>query len=252
MGYLGKRARSLSKVCQVKAGLGIRRILIVNGEQPVPLRADVADLQKNVAGQFALNRQIVLRGILRAEFGGKLSEEQNRTIQRPIYRLVPRRIQERVRNIGKSCTLLSHKRRAKERVRHAGTHAERRLRAELLENQLFDGIVEEAPSHADGGFVRAARKLREGSIFPAGTPIQAEPRRECFVIGTCKAARNAFVSRYNEPRRSGSGIRASRRRIGSRLEERDTRAREARREIAWEDRRVLSGVEPLNFLTNVG
>src|SRR5439155_21191551 len=102
-------------------------------------------------------------------------------IQRPIYRLVPRRIQERVRNIGKSCTLLSHKRRAKERVRHAVTDAERRLRAELPENQLFDGIVEETPSHADGGFVRAARKLREGSIFPVGTPIQAYSSCGCLI-----------------------------------------------------------------------
>src|SRR5437899_2861614 len=59
---------------KVKTGLRIRRILVMDGEQPVPLRADVANLEKNVSGQFALNRQIVLGRILRAEFGGKLSE----------------------------------------------------------------------------------------------------------------------------------------------------------------------------------
>ena len=52
---------TLVKIRQIDAGLCVRRILIVNREQPVSLRSDIAYLNENVTRQFALDREVVLR-----------------------------------------------------------------------------------------------------------------------------------------------------------------------------------------------
>src|SRR5260370_2503233 len=60
----GEGPAALPKICQVEAVLSICGSLIVTVEQPVAVRAVVSHLNKDVAGQLAFNRQIVLRGIL--------------------------------------------------------------------------------------------------------------------------------------------------------------------------------------------
>jgi len=148
-----------SEICQIEAGLGVGCVLIVNSEEPVPLRTYVADLQEDIAGQLALDRKVVLRRVLSSERRGELPKEKNRTIQSPIHRLVPRRVQKGVGNVGKSGALVGDERRAKQGIRDTVADTEGRFRAELFEHELFDGIVEKSPTHADGGLVGAAGKL---------------------------------------------------------------------------------------------
>jgi hypothetical protein len=78
---LCERTAALSECCQIEAGLRIGGVLIVDGKQAVTLRTYITDLQKDIAGQFALNREVVLRGILGAQFCGELAEKQNRAVE---------------------------------------------------------------------------------------------------------------------------------------------------------------------------
>src|SRR5260370_39590586 len=57
----GEGSTRLSNGNQIQASLRVGRILIVNREQAVPLRADVAHLEKDVARQFTLYGKILLR-----------------------------------------------------------------------------------------------------------------------------------------------------------------------------------------------
>ena len=75
----------------IEASLRIPGILIVNGQKPMPLRTDIANLKQDIGWQFALDRKVVLCGILRPHIRWKLSEQQNRSIKRPVHRLIPRR-----------------------------------------------------------------------------------------------------------------------------------------------------------------
>src|SRR5262249_4046565 len=63
---------------EVQAGLGIAVIQIMRHQQPMALRSYVTDLQNQVLGDLALDRQVVLLGILRPKVGQELAEEQNR------------------------------------------------------------------------------------------------------------------------------------------------------------------------------
>src|SRR6202041_1140345 len=87
LAVFAERSAALPKVGQIHAGLCIGGILIVDGQKPVSLRADVTNLEKDVAWQFTLNGEVVLRGVLRPQGRRKLSEEQNRPVKRPVHRL---------------------------------------------------------------------------------------------------------------------------------------------------------------------
>src|ERR1700746_2155463 len=149
----------------------------------------------------------------------KLPEKQNRTIERPIHGLVARGIQECVGNVWESGALLRDKRSAEQRISNTVADAEGWFGTELFQNELFNWIVEKTPAHADGGLVRATGELGKCAILPAGAPVKANPRRKSLVVSTDEPAGNALVSRNNKPCGSSSGIRASRRRVGGRLEE---------------------------------
>src|SRR5689334_20437414 len=95
----GAHAKVIREALNVQAGLRVGRILVMDRQQPMALRADIADLNKNIAGQFALEGQVILRRILRAQRRRKLSEQQNRTIERPIQRLIARWVQEGVGDV---------------------------------------------------------------------------------------------------------------------------------------------------------
>src|SRR5271169_3872268 len=252
---LTKRAASTGPQgrIQIQAGLPVPGVLIVNGEKPVALRADVTDLKKNIAGQFALNRKVVLRRVLCPQRRRKLSEQQNRTIERPVHRLATRRSEEAIRHVGLGRPVLPHKGSAEERVRNGVAYAEGRFGDKLLENQLFDWVVEESPPHADGGLVWTAGQLGKHSVFPARTPIQAETRCKCFGVSVDQSTGDALVTRNHQSRRESTRVgtiwRGSSRslKLGKLRKSRNAYGREC----AGINRRILPRIKPLNFLTDV-
>ena len=54
----------------------------MSSQQPMALRADVAYLEHCAVAQFALEREVVLRGVLRAQVGFELAVKKNGTKQR--------------------------------------------------------------------------------------------------------------------------------------------------------------------------
>src|SRR5260370_14582216 len=111
-----------------------------------------------------------------------------------MQRLVPGRVEKRVRDIRLRSTALRNKWRTKKRIGNAVADAKRRLRHELLEHKLLNGIVKESPTHADGGLVGAACELRERAVFPAGAPVQAEAWGESFIVGVDKPTWDTLIS----------------------------------------------------------
>ena len=68
-------------------------------QQTMPLRSHVADFQLHVFGQFALNGQVVLRGILRAHMRLEIAEQNDRLECRPILTASTRRGDDSVKRI---------------------------------------------------------------------------------------------------------------------------------------------------------
>src|SRR5438309_1628957 len=65
-------------------------------QKPMTLRPYITNLDLHVVRQLALNRQVVLRGILAAHVGLELSEQSVRTEHCPVYRLISCRVQDSV------------------------------------------------------------------------------------------------------------------------------------------------------------
>src|SRR3979490_3280178 len=101
----------------------------------MPLPANVADLKNQILHKLALNRQIVLLCILWPEILGKLSEEQDRPIQRPIDRLASRWIQNASGWLWKNVAALVFERSIEEWAVDVVADTERRLGAELFEDK---------------------------------------------------------------------------------------------------------------------
>jgi hypothetical protein len=74
--------------------------------------------------------------------------------------------------------VLAQERRVKLGVEHEGAAAKRRFRAELLEDQLLDGIVENSEARADAGLAGATKQLAKDSILGVRTPGHADARRK--------------------------------------------------------------------------
>src|ERR1700722_20918708 len=98
------------------------------------LRADITQLQQNVVRQLALDRQIILVGILQTEIGGKLSEEHAVLKTRPVYGRSARGIQDSRERIGENVAPLVHEGRLKQRIGNTVAATKRRFSAELLQH----------------------------------------------------------------------------------------------------------------------
>src|ERR1700733_11752719 len=79
------------------------------------LGSNVADPKKHISGKLALNCQIILIGILWAQFLRKLPKEQDRPETRPVDGGSARRVQTAVKGIGISRTALRQERRLEQR-----------------------------------------------------------------------------------------------------------------------------------------
>ena len=118
----------------------------------MPLRSYVANHEAHVMSQLVLDRQIVLRRVLRAHVRLELSKQQDRTEYRPVHRLAPWRIQDSIERIGiYRCPILPQEGQVELGVNGESTSAEWRLCTELLEYQLLNWIVEHAPSGTNAG-----------------------------------------------------------------------------------------------------
>src|SRR6185369_14681547 len=131
---------------QVETRLRVAVVHIVTGQQAMPLRSHIADLQNQVFGQLALDVQVVLGRILRPQVRLKLSIQQNGAVKRPVHWLSSGRIENSVKWIGLLCAVLLLVWRVEQRSVDDVAAAERRLGAELLQNQLLHRVVEETPT----------------------------------------------------------------------------------------------------------
>ena len=193
-------SRQVGNVVEIKASLRIPIIQVVRTKKTMSLRTHIPDLYFHVVREFALDGEIVLRGILAAHVWLKLAEEQNRTESRPIDRLAAWRVQDSIERIRvREGSALVLERPVEQSSHREGAAAERRFGTELLENKLLDRIVEKSPTCTNAGLARVSR-----------TPSNSNARSECFVVGLCQAVGYASISRNDEPRWSCSCVGAIR------------------------------------------
>src|ERR1700722_1825625 len=237
---------TLSKRGQIIARRGITGIQLVGGQQTMSLRADVGNLQENVARQFALDGQVVLIGILRAHICGKLAEIDAGEEPGPVNRLAPRWIQDSREGVRSNRAILADVGSLKKRTGDEIAPAERRFGAELLEYELLDGVIKHSVSRADAGLARSAGQFSKPSVMRAGSPVQPQARSESLVVGICQTIRNRFVAGKNESDgRDSRGIAAGL--AGAKA----GKERIAGIEAAWVNGRALSGPEGLHLVPNV-
>src|ERR1700689_4585309 len=98
------------------------------------LRTNVSQLQNDIPGQLALNRQVVLRRILRAHVGLEIAEQQHRPEAGPVLRAAGSGTQNPVEWVWTHCSALRNERRIKECCGQEGAASERRFCAELFQH----------------------------------------------------------------------------------------------------------------------
>src|ERR1700683_402659 len=156
----------------------------MSSQQAMPLGAHVADFQLHISGQFSLDSEVVLSGILRAHVRLEIAKEKDGLECRPIHLTSSRGVEDSVKRIQiRGGAVLAQKRLVKLRLIDKGASAEGRLSAELFQDKLLDRVIEEAPTGANAGLAGVA-----------GTPGDADAGSECLVIGLGHAGRNMGVA----------------------------------------------------------
>src|SRR5437763_14753954 len=106
------------------------------------LTPHVCNLQYQIPGNFALNSEVVLLGVLRARILRGLTDQKNRTKDRPVDGLTSRRVQDAVERIGECCAAILPKVRSIElRVDYEGAVADRVCRSDLLQDLLLESVI---------------------------------------------------------------------------------------------------------------
>src|SRR5712664_2003500 len=130
------------------------------------LPPDIGDRENKVFCKFTLQSEVVLLSILRPGILGRLTKQQNRTEALPIHRLTARRVQEAIEWVGEGgSSILPEERRIELRVEDEAAAAKRRLGAKLLQNELFDRIVENAVARSNAALPRTAEQLAEKAVL---------------------------------------------------------------------------------------
>ena len=149
---LNVRGVRIRNTNNVQAGLRIRVVHVMRCQQPVTLRSHIADVQLRIPGKFALDAEVVLGGILGAHMRLKIPIQQDGFESGPVLRRARLGSDDAVERVEvRSPTILRDEWRVELRLRQEDAAAERRLRSELFENQLFNWVVEQAPTGADAG-----------------------------------------------------------------------------------------------------
>src|SRR5579863_2198736 len=184
---------SRCNVDDVEATLWVRRVNIVGSKQAMPLRTHVANLQHGAVAQFALDGQIVLTRVLRAQVGLEVAIQKNRAKQRQVGRLALRGIDDPTEGIRICIIALGYKRSIEKLVVHRGASAKRRFGAELRRNQFLDRIVEKAEAGANTRFAVAAEQFLQRARLNVRTVSDTDARGECLVIGRGQTGGNASI-----------------------------------------------------------
>ena len=135
--------------------------------------------------------------------------------------------------------ILADERRVEHGVGQDGAAAEGRLGAELLENQLLDGVVEHAETRADAGFSSRA----------TGSRPMTTARGKRFVVSLGHAGGNSSVARKHQTEREHGLSGASLAAIGG---AEHTYQGIVGGELAGIDFRHLAGPEGLHVMADVG
>src|ERR1700741_2450980 len=144
------------------------------------LRSHITNLKLHILRQLALNREVILRGILTPHVRLELSEQRVRAKHSPVHRLPSFRIKdsihpgkrvqsERIRI--REASALVQERLVKQSVERERAPSKGRLSAELLEHELLDWVVEHAPTGANARLAGSSR-----------TPCDADSWSNGFVI----------------------------------------------------------------------
>ena len=145
-------------------------------------------MQNEIFCQLPLDRQVVLLRVLRPQVGLKLTVKQDRPENRPVNRIARLGLQDPVKGVGKLETILAVERRLDECRIDQRAPAEGGLRAELLQNQLLDRIVEDSESSTYAGRSVLGR-----------IPCNADARSKGLVVSRCQAGGDTFIPGYDEP-----------------------------------------------------
>src|SRR5579871_449260 len=172
------------------------------------LRADVPDLEHRTVAQFALNRKVVLGGVLRAQVRAEFSIEKNRAKQRQIGGLALGGGDNSAKRIRTSEVALSHVRSIEKGLSERGTATKGRFGAELGHHQLFDRVIEKSPAGANAGFAIAAENLRQRPTTKVGAIGNANARGKRLVIGRSQSGGNAGVARNHQTGGRGTSVGA--------------------------------------------
>ena len=170
----------------------------MRGQQAVTLRADVAELQHQVPGQFAFDGEIVLSRILRAHLGLEITVQQDGAEGRPILRRTRFGSQDATERIRTDGTVLPNERRIQERRGQVCAASEGRLGAKLLEHQLLHRVIEKSPASADTGLAIGAEDLAQHTIGKVRAVGEADAGRKGLVIRLRKTGRNAGISGHHQ------------------------------------------------------
>ena len=168
------------------------------------LRSYVTHGQHHVLGNFALDAEVVLLGVLRTHVGLQFAEEQDGAEDRPIHRTAARRIENSIERVGSDGKIAGPLRSGLRngvvnRPSEIGrTTAEGRLALELFQHQLFHRIVEEPKAGTNCGL-----------SISFGIPGEPDSGRERLVVAGGESLWNTFVARDDQAKRKHSrGIRS--------------------------------------------
>src|SRR5208282_2075974 len=108
------------------------------------LRPNIAELQHHILCKLPLNREVVLRRVLRTQVRLELPVKKDRPEERQIHGLTGLRGNDAVKRIWsrRGPSGLVNERRVKHRVEQRRTASKRRFGAELRQHQFFNRVVE--------------------------------------------------------------------------------------------------------------
>src|SRR5208283_522134 len=147
------------------------------------LRPYIIDLQQEVLCDLALDAEVVLRRVLRAQMRLEVAVHEDGEVIRPTWILSLGCLRQKsVESIRGHVSSLPHKWSIEESVEETGAAAKGWFSAELLQHQLLHRVVEESPAGADAGLAVAAKQLAQKPAGEVGTVRETDARRERFVV----------------------------------------------------------------------
>src|ERR1700722_4903694 len=181
------------------------------------LCSDIGNSEEHVPGELALNRKVVLLGVLRLQVRLKFTKEQKWPERGPVHAAwrpgtpccdstgcLRGLIDNAHEWIWRRAAALKFERGVEFSLRKERTAAKWWLRAELFEHQLFDRIIKDAEASPNTHFSGAARNFGDQSIAGSRAIGDADAGSKRLVVRCGQAAWNARVAgEYQAKREHG-------------------------------------------------